>query len=655
MLIGCSRYPRIAAARREIDAEKRIHLRGPANDVALLRPIFRDRLAIPEENLRVLEDAGAQQPTRENILAELEKMRALVGPGSFVILFFAGHGAQVRDLSGDEPDGWDEVILPTNAAALEESRDRADGIENAITDDEIGAQLSALREKGAFVWTIFDCCHAGTATRGEEPTLRARYLEPHLLGGHERGMRAGDAALDRDSVADLPGVLQGGTVTLYACASHQKAYELELPPQQRSPEVYGLLSYLLARELQCAEPGMNFRELHARLLVHCQALPLSLPSRPWIEGETTATLEGLAQPLVDVYGVARDATKSAFYVEAGAWHGIAPHTKFELFARDGANERILGTLVASAVELHRCSGPVEASSGDPVAWPVTLRARVLDAPRHQDVLRLAVLGPEGRTLAGDDLPLALREAVEAHRTRYEITSHAHEADWLVELRESSFEFRSPMASMPCERFLIESRDLQATLRSIFRVHMLKRLPVIEPRVAKLPQGLQIEAWHCLKEGGGRRDLRESTVLAVGDQIEIRIQNTAEATFDIGVLNIDGKLGIRCIYFKGQSPLRLGPMDRDPIGDTLYIKDGKMGIESLIVIAVPRAVGDPLVDFQSLAQPHLREATRGGSQSEDALPLERYLLDAERGAERGPRRKKLNESMCIWTVQTVVAR
>ena len=55
-------------------------------------------------------------------------------------------------------------------------------------DDEIGGALDAIRDKGAFVWVIFDNCHSGTATRGvpideiAEELYTERKADPEWLG-----------------------------------------------------------------------------------------------------------------------------------------------------------------------------------------------------------------------------------------------------------------------------------------------------------------------------------------------------------------------------------------------------------------------------------------------------------------------------------------
>ncbi|KAF4121531.1 Caspase domain, partial [Geosmithia morbida] len=91
-----------------------------------------------------------------------------------------GHGGQTRDLDGDEPDGYDEVIYPVDF--------RHNG---HITDDEMHRIMVRPLQPGVRLTAIFDSCHSGTAldlpyiysTQGvlKEPNL-AKEAGQGLLG-----------------------------------------------------------------------------------------------------------------------------------------------------------------------------------------------------------------------------------------------------------------------------------------------------------------------------------------------------------------------------------------------------------------------------------------------------------------------------------------
>lgn len=76
--------------------------------------------------------------------------------GDVALLYYAGHGSQVRDESGDEPDGWDESLL------LHDSRTES---ATDLLDDELNGLLEALHAKTRNITVVLDSCSSGTATR----------------------------------------------------------------------------------------------------------------------------------------------------------------------------------------------------------------------------------------------------------------------------------------------------------------------------------------------------------------------------------------------------------------------------------------------------------------------------------------------------------
>ena len=139
-------------------------LRGARNDVERLRALLLTRYGFDERHVRVLTDEAA---TRAGILAALSRLVDEAGPNDAVYIHFSGHGSQVRDLDGDEDDGLDETICPQDA--------RRPGVPD-ITDDELAALVGRLEAGSAVI--VLDSCHSGTALRGDELGLRARFVAP---------------------------------------------------------------------------------------------------------------------------------------------------------------------------------------------------------------------------------------------------------------------------------------------------------------------------------------------------------------------------------------------------------------------------------------------------------------------------------------------
>ena len=132
-------------------------LRGPREDARNMEKLLKDSMGYQAAEIKVLID---RQATRENILRTMQEWLVdQTAPGDDVLFYFSGHGAQRPDQNGDEADGYDETLVPTDV------RVEKDGTaSNMITDDEIEQILSRLEGRHSKV--IIDSCHSGTVTRG---------------------------------------------------------------------------------------------------------------------------------------------------------------------------------------------------------------------------------------------------------------------------------------------------------------------------------------------------------------------------------------------------------------------------------------------------------------------------------------------------------
>lgn len=90
-----------------------------------------------------------QQATRSRVLAGLRAAAKQLQSGDLFLLTYSGHGGQVRDVTGDEPDKKDETWCLYDAEFI---------------DDELYLELSKFT-KGVRVLVLSDSCHSGTVTR----------------------------------------------------------------------------------------------------------------------------------------------------------------------------------------------------------------------------------------------------------------------------------------------------------------------------------------------------------------------------------------------------------------------------------------------------------------------------------------------------------
>lgn len=126
----------------------RATLNGCINDVHVMKKYLTEHRGYKQENIVILTEDEALQPTRANITKGLKD---LIGSGSEEVWFhYSGHGSYTTDRDGDEDDGRDETLVPLDYQSA-----------GMITDDELHDHLAKLPEDTK-MYCIMDCCHSGT-------------------------------------------------------------------------------------------------------------------------------------------------------------------------------------------------------------------------------------------------------------------------------------------------------------------------------------------------------------------------------------------------------------------------------------------------------------------------------------------------------------
>ena len=214
-------------------------------DVQAVREVLISRFGFEPDCIRVL-----TTPAETTHAAIVQAFRTFLieptGPGDTVYFHFSGHGHRVEDQDGDEVDGWDETLVPS---------DRRTGREpNEITDDEISGLLAELRQREpANVTLVFDCCHSGSVTRG--PNICFRGLGPQdapLARAPAGGAPEGAGGMLARGEAD-----ELGYVAVFAARHDQQAQET----RNDSGESMGLLTYAWISTLLEAGPQTTYRDL----------------------------------------------------------------------------------------------------------------------------------------------------------------------------------------------------------------------------------------------------------------------------------------------------------------------------------------------------------------------------------------------------------
>jgi hypothetical protein len=95
--------------------------------------------------------------TRANVLAGIRAAAKGLRAGDLFFLTYSGHGGQVKDVTGEEPDKQDETWCL---------------FDGQLIDDELYYELSRFAA-GVRILVLSDSCHSGTVTRAAMPPTPA--------------------------------------------------------------------------------------------------------------------------------------------------------------------------------------------------------------------------------------------------------------------------------------------------------------------------------------------------------------------------------------------------------------------------------------------------------------------------------------------------
>jgi len=239
LVVGINSYSPPAGLENDVRGRGWTDLKGAVDDARGMASLLVRRFDVPKENIELLLD---DQATRDSIVSGL--CRILLdeaAAGDLAIVYFAGHGSQIRNTASDELDGMDETLVPADACL---------GAPD-IRDKEIRRLLWQALEKEVRVVLISDSCHSGSITRGLSPSV-FRALGPAA------------GSVDDGDVPPNPAT-HPHCLVITATQPHQRAEEIEVEGIHR-----GALSWALQRALTQLPPDASARATFAtaRSLLH---------------------------------------------------------------------------------------------------------------------------------------------------------------------------------------------------------------------------------------------------------------------------------------------------------------------------------------------------------------------------------------------------
>src|SRR5215831_5883398 len=296
-------------------------LDGSEHDVDLMFDLLAQDYGFEKTNITVLKGPSA---TGANIrkgfqwLVDEAKKSKDAGKEAVIVLHYSGHGSQVDDPYKEKPDGKSETIVPYDSRV---------GNGYDIVDHEINDFVIDLTQYTSNVTLIFDSCHSGTVSRGDEP-LKARLAEDD-----KRPQPKYERRHPRESIA-------AKSVTLSAALSYQRAYERDTGRLKRGEKPDGLMTYYIVQALKRAAKTTTYRQLMQEVSMGVKD-DLRSGQDPQEEGNIDAPIFGGAALRAEPYITLAEVNPQAgtVTINAGAVHGVKDGAKIAIYASNATSYR----------------------------------------------------------------------------------------------------------------------------------------------------------------------------------------------------------------------------------------------------------------------------------------------------------------------------
>jgi metacaspase-1 len=283
-----------------------------------------------QENILRLTDKTTKKDIQDAFFSHLI---GKVAKGDVVFFHFSGHGYQIPDDNGDELDGWDEALVPSNATT-DNGLIRPDNFYvDYIRDDEFGKWLDELRAKlgkEGNVMVSIDACHSGTATRGTAPYRGA-------IRGERKDAKFQKVQGNFELNSDFGLVSDNPNYAPMACffASSQDQLNKEYHTADNKS---GSLSFALSTALMETPSNVSYRALFDQVRTTMSKI---VPGQmPHLEGDDAQEIFGGKLLKIEPYwSVTKVEGKSEVLINAGSLMYLKRGTKVAFYAPDTQNFR----------------------------------------------------------------------------------------------------------------------------------------------------------------------------------------------------------------------------------------------------------------------------------------------------------------------------
>ncbi|MGC3972535.1 MAG: hypothetical protein QM775_35865 [Pirellulales bacterium] len=522
-----------------------------------------------------------------------------------------------------------------------------------IRDDEIERRLTAMRDRGAFVFFLADTCHSGTLTRGpaeEDAGTTARhvptedFLTPDELRDAKSKAKHADHA--RQEVPPTA-TSRGGLAAIYAVPPTAVEQEQPMPPPdaRRDAPRYGRLTYTLHHVLAQSEAPLTYRELAQQIAWQYRRwdfLPFPLLEGSALDREVLGKREWQDRSSLVL---TRDEA-GALMLNQGATHGLTVGSLLRVLPPIGAGESgdSLGQVVVREVLpfTARCepSKTNAVSDSQVESWPNPARCELVARGQSVDVARVRVREQAtGAKNAIKESAGHLRVLLQLVSAPYRLAKADETADLYLDVGPAnvtlhtgtSYDQAAPSYSWSPVDEALPDRLADELHRAATARNLLRLAAPEAPKEGKFQSGevgLAIDLERATSPQGPWTPIDDVAPprLTRGDLLRVTLRNVGVSRLDATVLYVDAASQIQSLYptFRAAQAgayNTIAPQQSQEV--VVRINDSTVGLEDVLVLAVPHV--PPLAaHFAFLQQPGLTTADLQRHRGAAGSPLDALL-------------------------------
>ncbi|GAB1541026.1 hypothetical protein NUACC21_36950 [Scytonema sp. NUACC21] len=556
-------------------------LNGCVNDILAIQEYLQGRVA-KDGYLLHIRTLLNQDATRQAVIDGFRQHLCQASGEDVAFFYYAGHGSQEQapqEFWAIEPDRLDETLV------CYDSR-RVGGWD--LADKELAKLIAEVAEKKPHIAIILDCCHSGSATRGDlegETAIRKtsgdkrkRPLDSFIFSLNEANKLS--ATLSPENNPSGWNFPKGKHIVLAACRDSETAKEYYVDDEPR-----GAFSYFLIDTLKKANGSLSYRDLFKRT----NALVRSYVSAQSPQIEATE-LSDLEQPFLGGAIAHHAPYFTVFYdknygwvIDEGAVHGISQPvgdetTILALFPFDTPSKELrqLSTAIGEATikEVMPQLSKVRMSGIGDLNPEMTLKAVVTSLP----------LPPKGVLLEGEQVGVELARATLLTSARdrpslyvREVATH-ETAEFKLLARDGKYFITRPADDRPLVA-PISGYTNTTTLQAVQRLeHITRWMNIAElssPATSRIrPDAVEILIYQQngqqLSDLQIRLEYQQENGLWRQPAFKIKLKNTSQEPLYCALLDLNDRYAVSAELLDGGG-IWLQPSGQ--IGDEAWVNRG----------------------------------------------------------------------------------